>query len=199
MKENKSNKRKDPNRQYISLIVMLLMMTVVLFASSYSFFQYQRSGKKQNIMQTANLNIVIDDNGNLGINQQNSFPAYDEVGRQHDPYKFTLKNIGSVAANYQLKLVPDNKAIEEDGCQENLLEEKSVKFQLIKDGVVLKEDTIASLTDYVIDAGFIGLVEGVNAYDYELRLWISSEAGKEVMGRHYHGRIDVEIIDPANS
>ncbi len=199
MKENKSNKRKDPNRQYISLIVMLLMMTVVLFASSYSFFQYQRSGKKQNIMQTANLNIVIDDNGNLGINQQNSFPAYDEVGRQNDPYKFTLKNIGSVAANYQLKLVPDNKAIEEDGCQENLLEEKSVKFQLIKDGVVLKEDTIASLTDYVIDAGFIGLVEGVNAYDYELRLWISSEAGKEVMGRHYHGRIDVEIIDPANS
>ena len=150
-------------------------------------------------MQTANLNIVIDDNGNLGINQQNSFPAYDEVGRQNDPYKFTLKNIGSVAANYQLKLVPDNKAIEEDGCQENLLEEKSVKFQLIKDGVVLKEDTIASLTDYVIDAGFIGLVEGVNAYDYELRLWISSEAGKEVMGRHYHGRIDVEIIDPANS
>jgi len=199
MKENKSNKRKAPNRQYISLIVMLLMMTVVLFASSYSFFQYQRSGKKQNIMQTANLNIVIDDNGNLGINQQNSFPAYDEVGRQNDPYKFTLKNIGSVAANYQLKLVPDNKAIEEDGCQENLLEEKSVKFQLIKDGVVLKEDTIASLTDYVIDAGFIGLVEGVNAYDYELRLWISSEAGKEVMGRHYHGRIDVEIIDPANS
>ncbi len=199
MKENKSNKRKDPNRQYISLIVMLLMMTVVLFASSYSFFQYQRSGKKQNIMQTANLNIVIDDNGNLGINQQNSFPAYDEVGRQNDPYKFTLKNIGSVAANYQLKLVPDNKAIEEDGCQENLLEEKSIKFQLIKDGVVLKEDTIASLTDYVIDAGFIGLVEGVNAYDYELRLWISSEAGKEVMGRHYHGRIDVEIIDPANS
>ena len=70
---------------------------------------------------------------------------------------------------------------------------------MIKDGVVLKEDTIASLTDYVIDAGFIGLVEGVNAYDYELRLWISSEAGKEVMGRHYHGRIDVEIIDPANS
>ena len=112
MKENKSNKRKDPNRQYISLIVMLLMMTVVLFASSYSFFQYQRSGKKQNIMQTANLNIVIDDNGNLGINQQNSFPAYDEVVRKNDPYKFTLKNIGSVAANYQLKLVPDNKAIE---------------------------------------------------------------------------------------
>ena len=98
-------------------------------------------------------------------------------------------------------LVPDTKAIEEDGCEDNLLADESVMFQLIKDGVVIIEDTIASIKGnrYTMDQGFIGLTEEVNSYDYELRLWIKSTAGAEVMGRHYHGRADVEIIDPANN
>lgn len=189
------------NRYFSSLMFVMIALSIIFFVSSYAFFTYERSGNKQNVMYAANLNIIVDDNEDLGINEQNAFPVYDEVGRQSDPYSFTLKNLGSVAANYRLMLVPDADAIEEDGCSDNLLDEKSVMFQLIKDGTVIVEDTIASVSGnrYIIDEGFIGLTEEVNSYDYELRLWISAAAGKEVMGRHYHGRVDVEIIDPANS
>ncbi len=184
----------------IFLIFLGIVMVIILIATSYGFFSYQRSGRQENIMYTANLNIIVDDNGELGIRQEDSFPVYDEVGRKTEPYRFTLKNTGTVAANYVMKLVPDEEAIEEDNCGNNLLQEEAIKVQLIKDGEVVKEDYISNLNDYEIDSGFIGLVEGVNqSYDYELRLWIASTAGKEVMGRHYHGRVDVVIQDPANN
>jgi len=201
-KEEIIEKEQAPtNRYFTSLIIVMLALTIVFIVSSYAFFTYERSGSKQNVMYGANLNIVVDDNDDLGINEKNAFPVYDEVGRQNDPYSFTLKNLGNVAANYRLMLVPDTDAIEEDGCEDNLLDEASIMFQLIKDGTVIVEDTIKSISGnkYTMDEGFIGLTDEVNSYDYELRLWIKSTAGAEVMGRHYHGRVDVEIIDPANS
>lgn len=190
---------KEVNQPFSSLIIIMIVAIIILLTSSYGFFTYQRSGKTPNVLYTADLSIILDESASLGINQQNAFPVYDEVGRTTDPYKFTLKNLGAVEANYKIKLVADVEAQYEDGCSDNLLADESVKFQLIKDGSVVKEDLLSNLEDYVIDVGFIGTADNNKSYDYELRLWITSEAGKEVMGRHYHGKIEVEVIDPANS
>ena len=182
----------------ISVILILLSIIIIILSVSFGFFTYARSGRQQSSIYTANLNIVVNDEESLGISDTNSFPVYDEVGRETDPYEFTLENLGSVAANYVMKLVPDTEAISKDLCSDNLLADESLKIQLIKDGVVVKESRISELDDYVIDSGFIGLVDGVNSYSYELRMWIASDAGKEIMGRHYHGKIQVEVIDPNN-
>lgn len=182
----------------ISIILILFSLIIIVLSVSFGFFTYARSGKQQSSIFTANLNIIVNDEESLGINDTNSFPVYDEVGRKTDPYEFTLENLGSVAANYVMKLVPDTEAISKDLCSDNLLADESLKIQLIKDGVVVKESRISELDDYVIDSGFIGLVDGVKSYSYELRMWIASDAGKEIMGRHYHGKIQVEVIDPNN-
>jgi len=183
----------------IIITLIIMSIAVIIISVSFGFFTYSRSGKNPNTVYTANLNIIVNDEESLGINDTNSFPVYDQVGRKTDPYKFTLENLGSVAANYVMRLVPDTTEINKDLCSDNLLADESIKVQLIKDGVVVKESKISELDDYIIDSGFIGLVDGVNSYSYELRLWISSDAGKEVMGRHYHGKIQVEVTDPNNS
>lgn len=198
-KVNQKANSSDSNQTFILVITIMLIAIVILLASSYGFFTYQRSGKNPNVLYTADLSIVLDETASLGINHQNAFPVYDEVGRTTEPYKFTLKNLGAVEANYKIRLLADVEAQYEDGCSNNLLADESIKFQLIKDGVAIKEDLLSNLEDYVIDVGFIGTAENNKSYDYELRLWISSEAGKEVMGRHYHGKIEVEVIDPANA
>lgn len=191
------NKKSNFLKEFLPTICMILLCLFIMVGTlTYALFSYQRSGKEKNTIKTANLNILIDDYGNPGIKQVGAFPVYDEVGRKSDPYPFMIKNLGSLAVNYKVKLVPDQKAIEEDGCQDNLLPNSTIKVQLIKDGKVIKEDLISNLEEYEIDRGFLGLEEGVNKYySYELRLWLDHNSGSEVMGRHYHGRIDVEIID----
>lgn len=199
MSNIKNANKNNSTHGIVAIILVLASVVIIALSVSFGFFTYSRSGKKQNSVYTANLNIVVNDKDSLGISQDNSFPVYDEVGKNTDPYEFTLENLGSVAANYVMKLVSDEKAVSEDMCSDNLLSEQSIKIQLLKDDVVIKESRISELENHVIDSGFIGLAEGVNKYSYKLRLWIASDAGKEVMGRHYHGKIQVEVVDPNNS
>lgn len=198
--KNKKRKEKKLNiRQLLIILCTIITVLTIGISLSFGFFAYYRSGKTQSGIYTANLNIVVNDEASIGINDENAFPVYDEVGKKTDPYMFTLENLGSVAANYVMKLVPDTDSISKDLCSDNLLDDKVVKFQLIKDGVIVKEARLSELDDYVIDSGFIGLVDDANSYSYQLRLWIASDAGKEVMGKHYHGKIQVEVIDPTKS
>jgi len=200
MKKKKQVKKSIYRELFPVIGVIVLCFLIVILATTYAFFTYYRTQRSDNVVYTANFNILLDDNGQEGIRQVGAFPVYDEVGRKSEPYAFTLKNLGTVAANYKMRLVADEKAIQEDGCADNLLSDTSIKIQLIKDGTVVKEDLISNLQDYEIDSGYIGLEEGVNkSYQYELRLWLNSATGAEAMGRHYHGRIDVVLSDPTKA
>ncbi len=200
MKDTPIQNEKDNKKDlYFLILVIVICSLIVILTTSFAFFSYKRTSQEENTVRTGDFNILVDDHGNEGINQRGVFPVYDEVGRNTEPYSFTLTNLGTVPANYRVKLVPDEKAIEENQSSGKLLQDESIKVQLIKDGKVVKEDLISNLKDYELDKGYIGLEEGVNkTYNYELRLWIDSQAGAEVMGREYYGRIDVELIDPLN-
>lgn len=193
MKKQEKSNRKD----FLPVILILLIcVTVIVFTFTYALFSYRKQGKNENAITTADVNVLVDDEGKEGISQVGAFPVYDEVGRQSEPYTFMIKNLGTLGVNYKIKLVLDEKAITEDNCKEKLLPDKAIKMQLIKDGKVEIEKILEDLEDYTIDEGYLGLEENVNKmHRYELRLWLDSKGGAEVMEKHYHGRIDVEIID----
>lgn len=176
--------------------ITILSFLILTCALTYAYFRYERSGKNPSSLSTAKVNVLFEDYGNPGISQVGAFPVYDEVGRKTEPYTFELKNLGTVEVDYRIKLVPDGVEIESDGCGDNLIADKSLKVQLKKDGKIIFEKPISELEDYELDTGHLGLEEGVNKTEsYELRIWIDQSAGAEVMGRHYHGRVDTEIID----
>ena len=177
---------------YLGLTVVVLVASLIL-ANSFGFFEYIRKGINPNTIKinsaTANVVVEIDDNSSLNISKGNAFPVSDEVGRSFTPYVFTVKNLGTFA-NYKLRIINDEDAINEDGCSANLLDDVSVRYQLIKNGSIVSENLLSNLKDRVIDSG---VLDDKTNYEYELRLWIDSAAGIEVMNKHFHGKIEVVI------
>ena len=179
---------------YLSLTVIVLVVSLIM-ANSFGFFEYIRKGINPNRIiigsKTSNVVVEVDDNSSLSISRGNAYPVTDEVGRQLNPYVFTLKNLGS-RANFQLRVINDTDAINEDGCSDNLLSDVSVRYQLIKDGNIVSENLLSNLTNRVIETD---VLEKQTDYNYELRLWIDSQSGIEVMNKHFHGKIEVVISE----
>ena len=173
---------------YLVLTVVVLVVSFVM-ANSYGFFEYVRKGINPNTIKTANVIIELDDNSSLSISSANAYPVSDEIGRTLSPYVFTVNNIGA-KAGFKLKIVNDVDAIAKDGCSNNLLSDASIRYQLIRDGSVISENIFSNLTDRVIDSGYYA---AKTDYTYELRIWIDSQAGIEVMNKHFHGKIEVVI------
>lgn len=185
---------------YLVLTVIVLVISLVM-ANSFGFFEYVKKGINPNRIKinfptrirtksaTANVVVEIDDNSALNISNGNAFPVSDEVGRSFTPYIFTIKNLGP-SANYKLKIINDIDAINEEGCNDNLLNDVSVRYQLIKEGSIVSENLLSNLNNRVIESG---VLDDKTDYNYELRLWIDSAAGIEVMNKHFHGKIEVVI------
>ena len=177
---------------YLFLTVVVLVVSFIM-ANSFGFFEYIRKGINPNTIKinsaTANVVVEIDDNSSLSISRGNAYPVSDEVGRTLNPYVFTVKNLGT-SANYKLRIINDEDAINKDGCSSNLLDDVSVRYQLIKDGSIVSENLLSKLNDRVIESGSF---DAKADYEYELRLWIDSQAGIEVMTKHFHGKIEVVI------
>lgn len=177
---------------YLFLTVVVLVVSLIM-ANSFGFFEYVKKGINPNRItinsENASVVVEIDDNSSLSISSGNAFPVSDEVGRTLSPYVFTVKNL-KARANFKLRIVNDEDAINEDGCSENLLDDASVRYQLIKDGSIVSENLLSNLTNRVIESGSL---DDKTDYTYELRLWIDSAAGIEVMNKHFHGKIEVVI------
>ena len=177
---------------YMGLTVIVFVVSLIM-ANSFGFFEYIRKGINPNRITinsaTANVVVEIDDNSSLNISRGNAYPVSDEVGRKFNPYIFTIKNLGT-SANYKLRIINDTDAINEDGCSDDLLDDVSVRYQLIKDESIVSENILSNLTDRVIETG---VLKSRTNYNYELRIWIDSAAGIEVMNKHFHGKIEVVI------
>jgi len=173
---------------YLGLTVVVLVVSLIM-ANSFGFFEYIRKGINPNTIKTANVIVEVDDNSSLSISRGNAFPVSDEVGRQLNPYVFTLKNLGG-KTSFKLKVINDTDAINKDGCNDALLSDGSVRYQLIKDGSIVSENLLSNLNDRVLETG---VLSSNTNYEYELRLWIDSAAGIEVMNKHFHGKIEVVV------
>lgn len=179
---------------YLGLTAVVLIVSFVM-ANSFGFFEYIRKGINPNRITintgTSDVVVEVDDNSSLSISRSNAYPVSDEVGRQLNPYVFTLRNLKE-KKNFKLRIINDTTAINEDGCSDNLLADVSVRYQLIKDGSIVSENLLSNLTDRVIESGEL---EAKTDYSYELRIWIDSQAGIEVMNKHFHGKIEVIISE----
>jgi len=178
---------------YIPLFVMMILILVVIVSTtSFGFFEYLKKSNTTNKVSTANLIVQVDDTDSVSISNTNALPIYDEMGRKGKPYTFDLNNIGSVGVNYEVRLIDDKDAIKADDCGNIQMPKTSLKYQLIKNGIVINEKILSEGDFNVIDSGYI---DAKTLYEYELRIWIHQDAGLEIMGKHFHGKIEVIVSD----
>jgi len=178
-------------REMVITALSIMVVTIATIGGSYAVFSNIAKAKDYNVVKAGTLQIAYDDTssglGNI-INLNGAYPEPDSKGQEREPYKFKITNIGSLKALYKVKIIDDAGMIEEDGCTDKLLDKAQIKYSINgQEGKILDEVK----EEYIVVEGSLGAGESVV---YEIRMWINENAGNEVLGKHYHGKIVVEGV-----
>lgn len=168
MKEKKNKKSK------IIKGMALLGLFLLVFGVSYALFSITLNGTKRNRITTGNLSLVLlNESGNAltddTVGLENAVPITNEEGMNTTPYIFTLKNNGTISAEYSIKLEDIPLA---EG-EERLLDNNIKTFLEITDEegnkVADKPILLSTIEDRILDAG---VLEKGKERHYKLYTWL---------------------------
>ncbi len=165
----------------------IIMVTILVLGVSYAWLSLTLNGTKNNVIKAGTLALTLDDGTSVGISQLAALPISDDKGLELTPYTFSLENTGDIDSVYTIYI--DDQAAEEG---ETAMPDTMVKLNIAKNNTSLKTSLLSGIGAHpnrVLDSGTIKPGE---KFTYNLRLWIDSAAGEEVMGTTYRGMIRVE-------
>ncbi len=193
----KSNKQKPSKKEMKRLVrreLYMIMLSVfavsaVILGSSYAIFSSVNKSKDYNQIDLGTLVVEYEDTGDgLGdiINLADVYPVSDATGLASNGYKFKITDTGTLGSNYTIRIADDEAMIEADECEGNQLPKEVLKYSLNGGPIHVLGET----DNYTLDTGFL---EAGKTRNYELKMWISDTAGNEILGKHFHGKIVVEL------
>lgn len=204
---------KNQNKKGMMAVVALAIVLVTV-AATYAFITFVIEGTKTNTITGGNLVVSLDESANGDgdvISISNAFPVSDAVGKQSNPYKFSLINESTKDVNYTVSLVP--QAVEQ-GFE--TIPNTALKVYLTDgtDAEVIKDVTlISALGNNTLATGVIPAKSGSEntKLDFNLRLWIADTATdqdvwtvtpnddgtKTTTGKQYAAKINVEAVQVA--
>lgn len=189
---NDSTKKvtKGLSREIKLTIFSIFAVTITMISSAYAIFSSVQKSENYNTITVGTLKIDFNDTedglGNI-IKLNGAYPESDNDGQKEEPYTFKITNSGNISANYKIKILDDTDMIESDNCQDNLLDKTKIKLSINGGKPITLSDKEAN--SYEIANG---ILTPNNSRTYKIRIWITDQAGNEVLGKHYHGKIVVE-------
>ena len=192
-KDAKKQISKTFSRELKITIVSIFVVTIVMISSAFAIFSSVQKSEKYNTLTVGTLKVdFIDTEDGMGniINLNGAYPISDAKGQEEDPYSFKITNSGTLAASYKIKILDDTDMINEDNCQDNLLDKSKIRVSINKGEAFTLSDTEAN--EFTVEQGTL---EASDVKNYEIRIWIKEDSGNEVLGKHYHGKIVVEGVN----
>ena len=188
----KQKQAKNPSKKInrLGLCVLILSIIICVFAVSYAAWVRIYEGKKVNSIDTATLILTLDNSEKNAIDLTTAIPVSDNKGLTYVPYTFTLRNSGTVGANYRLMLVNDTETYTKDGCSSKQLDWSNIRYSFQKNNEPSIKGNLSD-TSGILD---IGSISSEEKNSYSLKLWIKDSATNEIMNQHFHGVIKVEAI-----
>lgn len=189
----KKENKKLFKHQLLITAISVFGVVLAMLGGSFALFTSTSKSDEYNVLKAGNFELSYVDTGDgygdiLSLN--GAYPISDADGKNSEAYRFNITNTGTIQANFKIKLLYDDSIIQEDGCQDNLLLQQYVKYQLDNNEPVLLSDTESN--DYVI---YEATDMAVGASEiHEIRIWITSDAPNSVLGKHFHGKLVVEGI-----
>lgn len=181
-------KQFDTNKK-IMIVVTALVLLLAVSATSYAMIQFIRPGKNENTVRTGTLILNLDETKELSLTE--AYPMSDSQGMNSEAYEFTVENTGTQDAKYKIMLVDDNDTYTSDGCTR--LAWSKLKYSISRNGTVLTSASYLSnissnpqLDEVIINKGAKN--------SYQLRIWIDSGAGNEIIGKHFHAKLNIKGI-----
>ena len=170
---------KEKNK-IILVIILILISLIALVGSSYALLTKSFKSKKLS-MEVGTLKIDFAE-GNA-INMVNAVPMTDSAGMKTTPYTFTITNGGDINAYYTV-------SNEEELA--NTLDTSYLRMKLTgSDGYDSGIKTVKELgteTYKLVDETLLAKGKSVT---YELRMWISQDAGNDIQDKVYKSKIVV--------
>ena len=168
------------NKRIVILIILILISIITLIGSSYALLTKSFKSKKLS-MEVGTLKIDFAEGD--AINMANAAPMTDSDGLKSTPYTFTITNSGTIDAYYTV-------SNEEELA--NTLDTSYLRMKLtgsngydsgIKTVKELGTETYKLIDDTLLETG--------KSVTYELRMWISQDAGNDIQDKIYKSKIVV--------
>ena len=183
---------KMAKRQLLLTLFSILGVTIISLGSAYAVFTSVSKSADYNVIKVGTLNIDFGEDSSNNINLSGQYPMSDEEGLKLKPYVFTIKNTGSLAADYEVFIQDDLDMINNE-------EENCANIQLNKDYIRYKLDTAAPANlSSIADSKYkiaTGSLEAGGSVTYTLYVWIREGVGNDVLNKHYHGKIVVNGVN----
>ena len=155
----------------ISLLVTILGLLSLISGTSYAILRGSASDSNEQIITTGDVSLELTENYE-NLNAKVNILSDSEGLLQDESFEFNIKNIGSIPAYYDIKIV--NKAPE--GYSGQILPLEYLKAGLEINGEEYGPFNLSEL-DGLIDSGVIYKKEIIN---YKLRIWLDSEREEEL-------------------
>ena len=156
---------------------------------SYAWLMTTLQGEKDVSILVDTIDLELDESASEGIQLVNAIPTYDDDGKEFSPYKFSLTNKSRIDLYFSLSLIDDEELINScqttDGSACELLDAKDIRYE-VKVGD-------SSYTGTLSDSPVIyhGVIDASETLDCELRVWLNINAGNDVMGKAFLGKLQV--------
>ena len=199
-KNKKTKKEKDNSfreialtkmakRQLLVTLLSIFGVTFVAFGSAFAVFTTTVRSEDYNTIAVGTLNITFGTESTIDLNGQ--YPVTDAVGLASTAYTFTIKNTGTLAADYTVHIQDDTDMISQDGCSGSQLDKNYIKYSL--DGSTVNIlGNMANNNNYQISSGTLAAGD---SRTYTIRVWIADGAPNSILNKHYHGKIVVNAVN----
>lgn len=174
--------KKEKKMIILSILGALLLLTGVGVA--YSYITADVEMKEANIIVSGVLRLSLEEDTPISLLE--NYPITEEAGLSSKGFKFSLKNVGNLVADYEIYL--------DDITVDKPIPDNYLRYSLLKNGeskTGTNSVLLSSITgpNRLIDNGSIAQ-NGVN--NYVLRIWIDETAPNSVQGSEYKARIRIE-------
>ena len=179
---------KNKKKKYVIILVLVLLI-VLIIGLSYAWLMTTLQGEKDVSILVDTIDLELDESASEGIQLVNAIPTYDDDGKEFSPYKFSLTNKSRIDLYFSLSLIDDEELINScqttDGSACELLDPKDIRYE-VKVGD-------SSYTGTLSDSPVIyhGVIDASETLDCELRVWLNINAGNDVMGKAFLGKLQV--------
>ena len=170
-------------RQLTLTLLSIFAVTMVSIGTTFAMFTVSSKSAEYNVVKTGTLTIDFSSSSStIGLN--NALPMSDSSGLAQTGNTFTIRNTGTLPANYTVSLRDDKDMITQDNCSDKQLDKSYIKYSIDNTTAKLLSDSTESLITGTLNAG--------ESKTFTLKLWIDDYSPNTVLNKHYHGKIVVD-------
>ena len=167
---------KNKKKIIIGIIVLAIsLIGISLINSTYSLFYHEDTASNTDAYSTGLLSIIASSKGE-NISLSNALPMSDSEGEATTPYTFTIKNIGNLDYEFNVKLLST-------GDSSTTIDSRYIKVK-VDDG---SPATLSSLTSSIIKSD-VTLAAG-ESIDISIRVWLSNDTPNTQIGKVFNSKI----------